>query len=302
MKKLKVKTTKIYNDLNEDYRIIILRGGTRSSKSYSAIQYLIINALSNPGTTISIVRKTLPSLKKSVLRDFKKIMNDFNIYEDKRFSQTELIYSFGNGSIIEFFSIQDEQRIRGSQRSILFVDEANELTYDDFFQLNIRTTGKSIICFNPSFNPSTHWIYQKIEIREDAKEFISTYRDNPFLPQTIIDEIEKLKFTSPSLYKIYANGEFGKTEGLVYDNFNTIEEIPPDAIPISIGVDFGFSQDPTAVSLLYKWNDSIIVKELLYRKGMLSNQIAEFLLNSYKEYGRLPIVADSADPRLIKEI
>ena len=148
---LKITTTKTYNDLNSNNRIIILRGGTRSGKSYSTMQYLIVEALSNPNTTISVVRKSLPSLKKSIWRDFKKIMNVLNIWNENDYTATEMTYNFYNGSIIEFFSVADEQRIRGASRNILFCDEANELSYDEFMQLNIRTSKKTIIVFNPSF-------------------------------------------------------------------------------------------------------------------------------------------------------
>lgn len=299
---LKITTTKIWNDLEKDKRIIILRGGTRSSKSYTTMMWCIVKAISEPGTIISVVRKSLPSLKKSIFRDFKNIMTNLNIWNEQQYKATELTYYFDNGSLIEFFSVADEQRIRGSQRSILFCDEANELTYDEFFQLNIRTTVKSIVSFNPSFNRTTHWIYNKVAIREDAEEFISTYRDNPFLPQSLIDEIERLKETSPSLYNIYSKGEFGNTEGLVFDNFNVIDELPENAELLCYGMDFGFSNDPTTLLALYKYDGNIIANELLYKKGMLNKEIADVIKSNYSIYGIKPVIADCAEPKSIKEI
>lgn len=299
---LQITTTKIWNDLEVDKRILVLRGGTRSSKSYTTMLWCIVYALANPNTTISVVRKSLPSLKKSIYRDFKTIMTNLNIWNDKEYLATEMSYYYYNGSIIEFFSVADEQRIRGSQRNILFCDEANELTHDEFFQLNIRTSLKTILAFNPSFNPTTHWIYNKVLTRDDAVEFISTYRDNPFIPQTIIDEIEKLKETSPSLYKIYSEGLFGNVEGLVYDNFNLIDEIPEEVELLGYGQDYGFSNDETTLVALFKWNDFIIAHELLYKKGLLTNDIANEILNNYKIYGVKHVIGDSADPRMIKEL
>lgn len=299
---LTITTTKVFNDLEEDYKIIILRGGSRSSKSYTTLMFCLVKALSIPNITISVVRKTLPSVKKTVLRDFITILKNLNIYNDRLFNKSDLIYEFENGSIIEFFSVSDEQRIRGSKRNILFCDEGNELTFDEFTQLNIRCSDKSIIAFNPSFNPSLHWIYNNISLRKDTKEFISTYKDNPFIEQSIINEIESLKLTSPSLYNIYAKGEFGHTEGLVFDNFNIIDELPEEAKLLSLGMDFGFSSDPTSIVGLFKYNNDIIIHELLYKTGLLNKDIANELLNIYKEYGTAIVVADSAEPKSIKEL
>ena len=146
------------------------------------------------------------------------------------------------------------------------------------------------------------WIYNNVEIRDDAKEFISTYRDNIFLEKTIIDEIEMLKETSPSLYNIYAKGEFGNTEGLIFDNFNLIDILPEEVELLGYGQDFGFSQDPTTLVALFKWNDSIIANEILYKKGLLISDIKDEILNAYKIYGIKPIIADSAEPRTIEEL
>lgn len=299
---LTITTTKVFNNLEEDYKIIILRGGSRSSKSYTTLMFCLVKALSIPNITISVVRKTLPSVKKTVLRDFITILKNLNIYNDRLFNKSDLIYEFENGSIIEFFSVSDEQRIRGSKRNILFCDEGNELTFDEFTQLNIRCSDKSIIAFNPSFNPSLHWIYNNVSLRKDTKEFISTYKDNPFIEQSIINEIESLKLTSPSLYNIYAKGEFGHTEGLVFDNFNIIDELPEEAKLLSLGMDFGFSSDPTSIVGLFKYNNDIIIHELLYKTGLLNRDIANEILNIYKEYGTSIVVADSAEPKSIKEL
>lgn len=302
MANLTIQTTKTFNDLNTNKRIIILRGGTRSGKSYSTIQYLIVKCLETPNIIVSVIRKSLPSLKKSIFRDFKSVMKSLELWNEDNYMSTEMTYTFDNGSIVEFFSVADAQRIRGSARTYLFCDEANELSYEDFFQANIRTTVKSIIAFNPSFNRTTHWIYNKIVTRNDAEEFISTYKDNTFLEQSLVNEIELLKETSPSLYTIYAEGNFGSTEGLIFDNFSVIDILPEEVELLGYGMDFGFTQDPTTLVALFKYNSEIIAHELLYKKGLLSKNIADIILNNYTIYGKQQVVADSADPRLISEI
>jgi len=298
-----IKTTKTFNDINSNNKIVMLRGGSRSGKSYSAVQWLIVKALETPNLVISIVRKSLPSLKKSIFRDFKSIMNNLNIWEEDRFMTTDMIYTFENGSILEFFSIMDAEKRKGTKRNYLFVDEANEITYEDFFQLFIRTTDKTILAFNPSFSKH-HWLYDKVLPHPNCIEFVSTYKDNPFLEQSIADEIEMLKLTSPSYYKVYGEGGFGMIEGLVFDNFNTIDTLPPleEMELLSYGMDFGFSNDPTTLIACFKHNDNIILHELLYKKGLLTSEISKNILSAYETYGKKYVIADSSDPRLIQEI
>lgn len=300
---LKIKTTKIFNDINSDYRIIILRGGTRSSKTYSAVQWLVVQALSNPGIVCSIVRKSFPSIRISVLRDFKEIMNNLGLWNDDLYKYTENVYTFENGSKIEFISIGDAERRKGTKRDYLLIDEANELTYDEFFQLFIRCTSKTILSFNPSFS-TQHWIYTNVIHHPEAKEFVSTYKDNPFLDKELVLEIERLKDISPSYYKIYGEGTFGVIEGLIFDNFTIVDNIPDlsELTLLGYGLDFGFSNDPTALVGCFKYEDNILLVELLYQKGLLSNQIASKIREYYDIYGKKQVIADSSDGRLIKEI
>lgn len=281
-------------------RFVINQGATRSSKTFSILQVLILKALeSEYPLTISIVRKTLPALKKSVLRDFIQILETLGLYDITNHNKTDNTIQVNN-SLFEFFSIDNAQKYRGSKRDILYVNEANELNYEDIFQLQIRTSQQIFLDYNPSDNQS--WIYDLIDERLDEIDFIkSTYLDNPFLEQVLIDEIERLKDTDEEYYRIYALGERGQTKDLVYQ-YHEIEDIPINkASLIALGLDWGYSQDPTAVVEVWKDGDSLYLNEVLYERGLTNSDITSRL----NELGVLrihDIIADSAEPKSIEEL
>ena len=298
---LQIQTSKTFTDINDGKKIVILRGGTRSGKSYSVIQWLIVKAIEESGVVISVVRKSFPSLRISALRDFKTIMSDLGIWEEDRWVATEKAYRFDNGSMVEFLSVDDAEKRKGTKRDYLFIDEANELDYADFFQLFIRTTFKTILAFNPSFSKQ-HWIYTQVAIHPEAEEFVSTYRDNPFLDLGIVQEIERLKDISPSYYKTYGEAEFGMVEGLIFDNIRVIDEIPEEAKLLCYGLDCGYTNDPTSLIGIFKLDDTLILEEIVYMRGLLGNQIANFCLGAYNKFGREEVWIDSSEPRLRDEL
>ena len=283
---------------NADKRYVVNQGGTRSSKTYSILQVLILKALqSESPITISIVRKTLPALKKSVLKDFIAILESMGLYNPNDYNKTEGVYTLNN-SIFEFFSVDNEQKIRGSKRDHLFVNEANELTYEDFFQLQIRTTGQIYIDYNPSDNIS--WIYDLNDQRSDeVNYFKTTYRDNTFLDESIVREIEKLRETDEDYYRIYGLGEKGGSRELVY-GFSLIKRIPDSAIPVALGLDFGFTNDPTALVEVHRDGDNLYINELLYQTHLTISDIVDIL--KMKMISREEIIADWANPREIEEL
>ena len=236
-------------------RYVVNQGGTRSSKTYSILQVLILKALeSSIPLTISVVRKTLPALKKSVLKDFIAILESMQLYNPDDYNKTEGTYVL-NSSVFEFFSVDNEQKIRGSKRNYLFLNEANELSYEDFFQLQIRTTEQIFADYNPSDNIS--WIYDLIEQRSDDVNFFkTTYKDNTFLNESIVLEIEKLRDTDEDYYRIYGMGERGGSRELVY-NFHMCQRVPEYAQLLAIGVDFGFTNDVTAIVQVYRHEQSV---------------------------------------------
>ena len=298
---LEIQTSKTFDDINSDRKIILLRGGSRSGKSYSTVQYLIVKALEEAGTVISIVRKSFPSLRISTLRDFKSIMSGLGLWDESSYLATEKAYRFDNGSMIEFLSIDDAEKRKGTKRDYLFIDEANELNYEDFFQLFIRTTYKTILAFNPSFSKRS-WIYTQVAVHPQAEEFVSTYKDNPFLDPQIAAEIERLKDISPSYYKVYGTGEFGMTEGLVFDNVSIVDTIPEGSTLLGYGFDPGYSNDPSAIVAMYQNEDNVVFDEIVYMKGLLTNQLASHILSAYEEYGRSEVWIDSSEPRVRDEI
>ena len=295
---LNISTSKTYRDIDSSRRICVLQGGTRSSKSYSALQWILVKALTEPNMVFSIVRKSFPSMRVSIMRDWQGIMKELDIWDENSWSATEHIYTFENGSMVEFMSIDSSEKRKGSSRDYLFVDEANELSREDWFQLFIRTRKKSIIAYNPSFG-TNHFIFNEIQTHPEADLFISTYKDNPFLEIQLIEEIERLKDINPEYYKIYGMGLPGNNVGTIF-TINIIDEIPEHAEFVAMGMDYGFSVDPSTLIAVAKLDRDLYIDELLYRKGMVTSDIITELKRL--EIGRNEIWGDSAEPRLIEEI
>lgn len=288
----------------QGFTTVSLQGSSRSAKTYSIVQYLCIYCSLHQRTTVSIVRAGLPSLKRSVYRDFKEIMLSLNIWNDKQINKSDLVYTFTNGSTIEFFSTDNEQKIRGSKRMILFVNEANELDFLQWQQLQMRTTDFSIIDYNPSFTDD-HWIC-KINQEPSTYWFISTYKDNPFLEDKVIQEIESLKNKNPSLWRIYGLGLQAIVEGLIFEN---VVELKNDFIPFEKrkhhyrGMDFGYTNDPTAIIDVYICGDELWLDEISYKTKMLSSDIIKEIKNANnRDRSNVEIISESADPRLIDEL
>jgi phage terminase large subunit len=278
-------------------RIIALQGGTRSGKTYSALQWLIRLCLKHQGMTISIVRKTLPALKSSAMRDFIEILNSIGYYNESDHNKSENTYLL-NKNLIEFFSVDDAQKIRGRKRDILFVNEANEIDLEDWRQLLLRTTGKVIIDYNPS--DFEHWIYDQVLTRDDCGLIITTYKDNPHLPDALKKEIESLEQADPEYWKIFGLGERGQLMGLVFNNWTNQLAVPDNANFVGYGLDWGFSADPTALVSVWKYEQELYIREELYERGLTNQDIAERL----KDMGiaRKEIYADSAEPKSIEEV
>jgi phage terminase large subunit len=292
---------KVWNGLTqalaESKTIISLQGSSRSAKTYNIIIFLIVYILQHENTRLSIVRKTLPALKGSVLIDFKEILFRMELWDGKAFNKTELIYKFPNGSWVEFFSTDDEQKIRGRKRGILFANEANELSYLEWQQLIMRTTLFAVLDYNPSFSED-HWI-EAVNKDPDCYHFISTYKDNPFLEQKIIDDIEKLRGKNESLWTVYGLGLRAVIEGRIFEDYEIVEEIPGWVKKRWVGMDFGYTNDPTAIINIAIHDSDLYMDEICYRTHMLTNDIIKVLK---AECQGKKIISESADPRLLTEI
>ena len=274
---LQINTSKTYRDIEKSRKICILQGGTRSGKSHSALQWLIVKALSEGGTAISVVRKSFPSMRISILRDFQNIMKELGIWAEDRWSSTAHIYIFDNDSYIEFMSIDNAEKRKGTSRDYLFVDECNELSREDYFQLFIRTKKKTIIAYTPSFG-TNNYIFNEIQTHPEADLYISTFRDNPFLEQSIIDEIERLKEVNAEYYKIYGLGQPGNNVGTIF-SIGLVDEIPEDSQFLAFGMDYGWSVDPSTLVTVSRRDNNLYLDELLFKTGMVTGDIINFLKN-----------------------
>lgn len=257
------------------WRIFALQGGTRSGKTYSTVDYIIWVIEHFTGLTISVVRATRPAVRATVLRDFEEVMRNEGLWDDRNFNKTDLEYRH-NGNLIEFFSVDDAQKVRGRKRDILFANEANEITQDKIQQLLFRTTTQVIIDYNPSMVSS--YIYDDILTRSDTALLVTTYQNNPHLTQATIDEIELLKAKDPELWRVYGCGQRGLNRaGLIYTDWTEAEF--PDHLPWWYGCDFGFSNDPTAiVRLAFDSKHNVIyAHEVCYRKGLQNSDIARII-------------------------
>ena len=298
MDQLKIKTNIVYDHLiNNEKKIIVEQGGTRSGKTYNIILWIIFQYCTrNNNKIVTICRKAFPSLRATVLRDFISILQANNIYSEKFHNKSNSEYHlFGN--LIEFIALDQSQKIRGRKRDLLFINEANELYFEDWQQLIFRTQEKIILDFNPS--DEYHWIYDKVIPRDDCAFFKTTYLDNPFVEDSIVKEIERLRYTDEQYWQVYGLGERAASRSTIF-KYAEVNQIPVDASLIAYGMDFGYSNDPSTLVSVYTLGHDLYIKEHLYRTQMTTNDINLFL----KEEKLLanPIYADSAEPRLIAEL
>ena len=297
---MNIKSTVIfeknYEAISGDKRFIINEGGSRSSKTYSLCQLMIIYCLQNNNKVVSVIRKTFPALRATVLRDFIEILKDIGLYKQEAHNKSEHIYTFANGSMIEFFSVDDEQKIRGRKRDIAWCNEANELYFDDFTQLNMRTEDKLIFDYNPS--DSVSWLY---ELPKNESTLIkSTYRDNPFLPESIKLQIEDLKRTDEALYQIYALGEKATSKSNIYSNWSFVAHRPSRFVKYVYGLDFGYNH-PTALIRVYYCDNDIYIEPVIYESYLTTTMLIEKLSTLGIEQS-ITILADYSRPEIIQEM
>jgi phage terminase large subunit len=287
-----INTTITFENLLEsNARVTQHIGGTRSGKTYAILQFLIVEGLKD-SQTITVVRRTIPSLKRTVIKDFTDILKSIGVWREDDWNITDRTYKLGE-SLIQFINSDDPEKLRGLKSDILFIDEASEIDEESYFQLSIRTTGRIILAYNPTVSPY-HWLRQM----QDCQRFVTTYKDNTYLPTEMVKAIEELEIKNPKYWKIYGKGEFAPNDKAIFE-FNVIDDF--DATFIGFGIDFGFSADPTAMVAVYKKDDELYLEELFYEKGMVTSDIVSKLksLQIDKSY---EIWADSAEPRLIEEI
>jgi phage terminase large subunit len=282
----------------------VIQGGTSAGKTY-AILAVLIHIAAKAKTEISVVSESIPHLRRGAMKDFGKVMQWTNRWRDEGWNKTLLTYTFANGSTIEFFSADQEAKLRGARRQVLYINEANNIEFEAYHQLAIRTSEAIYIDFNPV---SEFWAHTEVLAEQDSELLVLTYRDNEALPATIRDDIEAAQVKAATStywanwWKVYGLGEVGSLQGVVFDDWQQVDGIDfaGDKL-VAIGLDWGYTNDPTAVVAVYKRGSAILMHELIYQNGLTNQDIAEHLrkLGINRSW---PIIADSAEPKSIEEV
>lgn len=278
-------------------KIRAVAGGTSASKTISILLYLIARCQNDKQKTLtSVISESTPHLKRGAIRDFKNILQSHHYWNDKRWNATDSIYTFETGSQLEFFSADQSDKLRGGRRDRGFMNEANNMTLDAFDQLEVRTKEFMFLDWNPT---NEFWYYTDIKGKREDVEFITlTYKDNEALSKEIIASIEARK-NRKGWWQVYGLGLLGEVEGKIYKDWEIIDEIPHEARLVRRGLDFGYSNDPTAIIDIYYYNGGYIFDEVTCLKGLSNREIADIIKN--RENNVLTI-ADSAEPKSIDEI
>ncbi len=279
-------------------KIQVHQGGTRSGKTYSILTALIELCHKNSGLVITICRKTFPALRATAMRDFFEILNKEEIYNPDLHNKSDATYQLW-GNMVEFISIDQPQKVRGRKRDVLFINEANEINLEDWRQLLLRTTGRVLIDYNPS--DEFHWIYEEVIPREDAEFFRTTYKDNPFLPESVVMEIERFKTADENFWKVYGLGERGTAQSTIFTHWTEINQIPNEYKLLTTGIDFGYTNDPTAIVRVYTDGHGFAVDELCYATRLTNSDISKVLRDNEVHRSDV-VICDSAEPKSIDEI
>lgn len=284
-------------------RIRIVQGGTSSSKTFSILPLLITYAVNTPRSEISIVSESIPHLKRGAIKDFVNIMVMTGNYKDQNFNKSDLKYKFSNGSFIEFFSADQPDKLRGARRDVLFINECNNVNFEAYQQLAIRTKKFIYLDYNPT---QEFWVHTELKNDPDSDFVILTYKDNEALDSAIVKEIEKAKEKAKTSsywanwWQVYGLGLVGSLEGVIFSNWKQIDRVPKEAQLIGYGMDFGFTNDPTTLVAVYRYDGKLVVDELIYQTGLLNSDICKKLTNlGIKSES---IWGDSAEPKTIEEI
>jgi len=291
------KDTTAYKKINKlKKRVRIIQGGTSASKTISILLYLIAYAQTDKIKTLtSVVSESIPHLKRGAIRDFKNILQLHGYWKEDKWNATDSIYTFETGSQMEFFSTDNADKLRGARRDRLFMNEANNNTFDAFEQLEVRTKEFIMLDYNPT---NEFWVQQELLGKRDDLDFIIlTYKDNEALSPEIIASIEQRR-NRKGWWQVYGEGQLGEVEGKIYKDWQIIDEIPHEAKLERYGLDYGYSNDPTAIVAVYKYNGGFIWDEITYQKGLSNKQIADILSNLPEAL----VIPDSSEPKSNDEL
>lgn len=287
-------------------RLRICQGGARAGKTIAILMCLIDLAQTHNSLVISVVSETMPHLRRGAIRDFMNVMHARGYWDDECWNRSTLTYTFLNGTIIEFFSADSPDKVRGPARDILFINECNNIPFETYRQLALRTSKVIYLDFNPV---SEFYVHTELIGRDDAQFVKLTYLDNEALPKSLVREIEQLK-KNENLWRIYGLGEVGINEGQVYTNWliDELSEPPDDAELVRHGLDYGYTNDPSALLDIFKWNGGFVLDEVAYSVGMSNRTIANKIRvheglapidenGKYEGRTRILTIADSSEPK-----
>jgi len=288
-------TTATQKLLKLNKRIRGVSGGSSAGKTISILQILIDKSQSDKTPKLtSVTSESMPHLKRGAIRDFLNIMQTHNYFNENAWNKTDSIYTFETGSRMEFFSLDMPHKVRGPRRQRLFINEANNIPLETFDQLEIRTNEEIWLDWNPV---AEFWWYTDVEPNRDVDFIVLTYLDNEGLEQSIVDSIESRR-GNKNWWNVYGLGQLGESEGRIYTGWQIIDEVPHEARLERYGLDYGYSNDPTASDGIYKYNGGFIIDEVIHQKGLVNSEIA----NIFKNLPRALIIADSAEPKSNDEI
>lgn len=270
-------TTATKKILNLTKRVRIVQGGTSASKTVSILLYLIHRCQSDKSPTLtSIVAESVPHLKRGAIRDFILIMREQGYFNNLSWNMSNSTYTFETGSIIEFFSADQPDKLRGARRDRLFMNECNNMTFDAFEQLEVRTREFVFLDYNPT---TEFWVQTEVLLKRNDYDFvILTYKDNEALEENIIKSIEQRQ-NRPNWWKVFGLGQMGEMEDKIYTNWQIVDDIPHEARLVRYGLDYGYTNDPSAIVAVYSLNGGYIIDEIAYQKGLNNDQISDILLN-----------------------
>lgn len=296
------RTTAVNKILKMTARKKVVQGGSSAGKTIAILAILIDRAIKTPMLEITVVGATVPHLKGGAQKDFLKIMRQLNRYQPDGWNETNRKYTFSNGSVIEFVNADGDKAV-GPRRDILYINEANLISFEIYTQLSIRTSSDIYIDFNPV---NSFWVHTEVLTESDAEMIVLTYRDNEGIPQFVLDELlsKRGRALTSDYWKnwcnVYLDGMVGVLEGVIFQNWTLIDDIPDEAKLLGYGMDFGFTNDPTTLIAVYKWNSKLILDEVIYQKGLLNSQIAKMITGIGAKNG--PVYADSSEPKSIADI
>lgn len=304
-------TTSLHKIRRLKARLRICQGGARAGKTIAILMCLIDLAGTHENLIISVVSETMPHLKKGAMRDFIAILQARGYWDYEAWNKSDSIYTFPNATIIEFFSADSPDKVRGPGRDILFINECNNVPFETYRQLALRTRKVVYLDFNPV---AEFYVHTELLSRFDAEFVKLTYLDNEALPKSQVREIELLR-GNQNLWRIYGLGEIGINEGQIYTNWiiDELDEPPPEAKLERHGLDYGYTNDPSALLDVYRWNGAFVLDEKLYMTGQSNRAIADVIRGNeglqpvqpdgtYNGRTRILTVADSSEPKSIDEM